>query len=149
MFTLPSQRNWLYTELFFFYLHIYKKIVNNMSDIIVKLSVIQMSVHLDSKWRTLPWLIHYKIQQLQFKNLQWREAKPALSDMSVSLSVWSLQFPTAWAYLLHLYEKLWGGEGWEPVWLYYICIQCLEAMHKEHLPLQPGCITSTNNLGEG
>lgn len=68
--------------------------------------------------------------------------------MSVSSSVWSLQFPTAWAYLLHLYEKLWRGEGWEPGWLSYICIQCLKAMRKEHLPLQPDSST-TNNLGEG
>lgn len=31
----------------------------------------------------------------------------------------------------------------------YICIRCLEAMRKEHLPLQPGGVTTTNNLGEG
>lgn len=57
--------------------------------------------------------------------------------MSVSSSVWSLQFPTAWAYLPHLYEKPWGGEDWEPDWFSYICIQCLEAMRKEPPPPHP------------
>lgn len=62
--------------------------------------------------------------------------------MSVTSSVWSLQFPTASAYLLHLYEK---PVKREPGWLSYICIQCLEAMRRE----QPGSDATTNNLGEG
>lgn len=42
-----------------------KNMANNTSDGIIKLEMIQMSVHFDSKARTRPCLIHSTTQQLQ------------------------------------------------------------------------------------
>lgn len=88
--------------------------------------MIEMLAHLNSEVRSWPCLMHSGIYQLLFKSLQRREPKPALSDMSESSSVWSLQFPTAGAYLPHLNEKPWVGEDWGALPFCYICIQCLQ-----------------------